>query len=365
MPQQQVTLRALFFWEGSGLQLGRANPYGALLADALRRYGVELAEGDYGFGRSWLERSRAAYDVLHLNWLDRFYARFDEPRDLERAVERYADFTDRLIYARRLGYRLVWTIHNLYPHERRYPHLDRLVNGLVAREADHVIAHCRYAAGKIEELYAPPRPVHVIPHGNYLPVFPNRVGRDAARDRLRLGANRFVYLFFGNARGYKGVTELVDTFLRVAAPDTVLLLVLRENARSPGLIPQLRSAAAGDPRIRIHSSRFFEVEEFQYFLNAADVVVLPFSAVLTSGSAIQALGFGKPLIVPRLGCLPELVAGGSGVLYDPDAADGLATALDEARSLDLDAAGAAAAARTRELDWDPIAARIAALYRGP
>ena len=74
----QVTTRGLFFWEGSGLALGRANPYAALLAAALRRYGVELAEGDYEFSsRSWLEESRTTYDVLHFNWLDRFYARFE------------------------------------------------------------------------------------------------------------------------------------------------------------------------------------------------------------------------------------------------------------------------------------------------
>ena len=80
-----TTTRGLFFWEGSGLQLGRANPYGALLAAALRRHGVELTEGNYEFGREWLEQSRAAYDVLHLNWLDRFYARFGEARDADAA----------------------------------------------------------------------------------------------------------------------------------------------------------------------------------------------------------------------------------------------------------------------------------------
>ena len=95
-----------------------------------------------------------------------------------------------------------------------------------------------------------------------------------------------------------------------------------------------------------------------------DVVVLPFTAVLTSGSAIQALGFGKPLIVPRLGCLPELASGGAGLLYDPDAEGALADALTAARSLDLEAARRVALQRTREFDWDPIAARIAALYRG-
>lgn len=364
MQQIRVTTRGLFFWEGSGLELGRANPYGALLAAALRRHGVELAEGDYDFRRSWLEESRAAYGVLHFNWLDRFYARFDEPRDPERALARYADFTANLIHARRLGYRVVWTVHNLFPHERRYPQLDRLMNALMAREAEHVIAHCRYAADRIEQWYDPPRPVQVIPHGNYLPVFPNRVSAGAARARLEIAGDRFVYLFFGNARGYKGIMDLVAAYRRAAAANSVLLLALREHARSPDLVPQLRAAAADDTRIRIRSSRYFAAEEFQYFLNAADVVVLPFAAVLTSGSAIQALGFGKPLIVPRLGCLPELIAGGCGLLYDPGVPGGLDRALRAARALDLRAAGGAARARSRELDWDPIAARVAALYRG-
>ena len=357
------TKRGLFFWEGSGLQLGRANPYAALLARALRRYGIELAEGDYDFGRTWLEESRPTCDVLHLNWLDRFYTRFEEPRDPDAASERFADFAENLIHARRLGYRLVWTVHNLFPHERRYPQLDRLVNALVAREADHVIAHCRYAAASIKERYDPPRPVAVIPHGNYVPIFPNTVSAAQARDRLRIGASKFVYLFFGNARGYKGVADLIAAFHRAATADNVLVLVLRENARSPGLVAELRDLAADDERIRIHASAYFPAEQFQYFLNAADVVVLPFTAVLTSGSAIQALGFGKPLIVPRLGCLPELVAGGAGLLYDPHADGGLADALTAARSLDLDAARRAALQRTRAFDWDPIAARIAALYR--
>ena len=302
--------------------------------------------------------------MLHLNWLDRFYARFGEPRDPDAAGERFASFTENVIFARRLGYRLIWTVHNLFPHERRYPHLDRLVNALLAREADHVIAHCRFAADRIEELYDPPRPVAVIPHGNYRAIFPDTVSREQARARLEIGGKPFVYLFFGNARSYKGVADLIAAYRQAATPDTVLLLVLRENARSPGLIPELNALAADDRRIRILSSSYFPAEEFQYFLNAADVVVLPFTAVLTSGSAIQALGFGKPLIVPRLGCLPELVAGGAGLLYDSAADGALAGALADARSLDLDAARRAALRRTREFDWDPIAARIAALYRG-
>ncbi|MBI2952376.1 glycosyltransferase, partial [bacterium] len=118
-----------------------------------------------------------------------------------------------------------------------------------------------------------------------------------------------------------------------------------------------------DGRIRIFTSSFFQNDEFQVYLNAADVVVLPFVDVLTSGSAITAMSFGKPVILPRLGCLPELADDTMGVLYSPEDATGLERALVEVRRRDLKAAGRAAFARARALDWDGIAARVAEVYR--
>ena len=42
--------------------------------------------------------------------------------------------------------------------------------------------------------------------------------------------------------------------------------------------------------------------------SAADLVVLPFSDIMHSGSAILALSFNKPVLVPARGSLPELQA---------------------------------------------------------
>ena len=94
------------------------------------------------------------------------------------------------------------------------------------------------------------------------------------------------------------------------------------------------------------------------------MAALPFSAILTSGSAITALGFGLPVVLPRLGCLPELVDGRCGLLYDPADPQGLEKALVEIRARDLEAMGQAAREKARELDWDKIAGQVAKLYRG-
>ena len=110
-------MRAFFFWEAraGGLTMShKCNPYGPLLARALEKWDITLELGDYAFERDWLETHRKDYDVLHLNWLHWFY----RCEDLEATVERYARFAENLTFARSLGYRIVWTVHNLKGHER-------------------------------------------------------------------------------------------------------------------------------------------------------------------------------------------------------------------------------------------------------
>ena len=92
-------------------------------------------------------------------------------------------------------------------------------------------------------------------------------------------------------------------------------------------------------------------------------MVLPFRDILTSGSMILAMSFAKAVVAPALGCLPDTLAAGGGILVRPRrpwrAGDG---AQGRAR-LDLEAMGARNLERARELDWGPIAAATEALYR--
>jgi glycosyltransferase involved in cell wall biosynthesis len=354
-------MNVLFFWEPvGGLTLKhRCNPYGPLLARALAKLDVHLELGEGEFALEWLEEKRRDFQVLHLNWLHYFY----RDRDLESTVARCARFAENLAQARRMGYRIVWTLHNRYPHERPFPQVDHLARLMVCRLAHAVMAHCQHAASLAPELFHWEGPVQVIPHGNFIDAFPNQVSRQQARQKLGLGPEAFVYLFFGNARNYKGIERLLEAFRTVAAADARLVLMMRQ-AFNPQYAQELKQMAGGDERIMAFTSDYFPNEEFQFFLNAADVTVLPFAEILTSGSAITSLSFGKPVILPRLGCLPELIDPGEGLLYDPQDPQGLEKAMGEIRGRDLGAMGKAAYDKARSLDWDAIAAQVAAMYRG-
>ncbi len=353
-------MKVFFFWEPvGGLTLKhRCNPYAGLLALAMEKRGIHLELGEYAFEREWLEKNRRDFEVLHLNWLHHFY----KADDLASAVKRYTRFAENLSLARSLGYRIIWTMHNLFPHERPFPELDRLANLTASQMAHAVIAHCEHAARLLREMYFRTDDLYVIPHGHFIDVFANEVSPQEARAQLRIPEQAFVYLFFGNARGYKGIERLIEAFRKVAAADALLVLMMR-NAFNPGYGQAIKAMAARDPRIRIFTSPYFAHEEFQIYLNASDVAVLPFSQVLTSGSAIAALSFAKPVILPSLGCLPELIDDTMGLLYDPQDARGLEDALVEIRNRDLSAAGQAAFERARHLDWGGIASRLAEIYR--
>ncbi len=353
-------MRAFFFWEAGagGLALqDKCNPYGPLLAHDLAKLDIHLQLGDYAFQRDWLEASRDDYSVLHLNWLHWFY----RCETLEESVSRLNTFADNLHYAKELGYRVVWTLHNRYPHERPFPDLDHLARLVVARLADGMIAHCHYGAGLARKLFFRNDDLHVIPHGHYIDIFPNVISRDEARRRLGLPEDAFVYLFFGNARVYKGIENLIDAYRECAGSDTRLAIMTR-RAYDGSHADRVIGMTEEDDRIHVFTHTFFPNEDFQIYLNAADVVVLPFTQVLTSGSAIAALSFGKPVIVPALGCLPELVDESMGILYDPRDAGALSHALLDIRRRDLDKAGRAAFEGAKSLDWHSIASRVAEVY---
>ena len=107
----------------------------------------------------------------------------------------------------------------------------------------------------------------------------------------------------------------------------LLLLMMKTNSRAPGLLNRVTAAAQDNAAIRVITSDFFAVDEFQYYLNAADVGVLPFKEVMTSGTAIQALGFGLPLVLPQHGSMNDLIDETMGVLYDSNHKGALAAAM--------------------------------------
>jgi hypothetical protein len=68
---------------------------------------------------------------------------------------------------------------------------------------------------------------------------------------------------------------------------------------------RLERGASSDARVSLFL-QFVPEESIQRYLRAADLVVLPFSEILNSGSALLALSFDRPILVPAKGAMAEL-----------------------------------------------------------
>jgi glycosyltransferase involved in cell wall biosynthesis len=325
-------------------------PYLRLLHRAVKERGVDVLE----LGSVAETARRVQVDVVHLHWLE-YLVSGGAVRSAARGL-RLARALRRL---RRSGTRIVWTVHNLHPHERRHPFVEELVARAAVRNADSLIVHSRYAAGKVAETYGAGHKVAVIPHGNFVGLYPP-AARSRAETRAELGipADAFTYLVFGQMRRYKRIPQAIRAFRSLRDPD--LRLLLAGAARDDVLRAEIEAAARGDPRVlqqfeHVPDERVVELHE------AADACVLPYRQVFSSGALLLALSLGLPAVAPAEGSAE--VAGPPALERVDD--DDLAGALLAVRGGDQAERRRAAHAAAARFAWGPIAERTLALYERP
>ncbi len=187
-----------------------ANPYQALLADALRRRGVDMVMEPTDWRIDLSRRKTRGVQVVHLHWLGPLFVGRKRWVALAKALR----FLWQLSRLRMAGVRIVWTVHNIFGHEREHAWLDRFVSRRVARLAHAIITHCDCAKEQAMRAYGlrDGRKFAVVPHAHYIGVYANTVPRDDARRKLQLPGDAPVFLFLGQIRPYKGVLEMIEAF---------------------------------------------------------------------------------------------------------------------------------------------------------
>jgi beta-1,4-mannosyltransferase len=350
-------VRVLFLPDYSG-----ANAYQRSLREALGELGVTVV-ADPTRSRRVLPileavRTHGRPDIIHLHWTEPYIAAGGRVSRLK-ALRTLAEL--RLL--RRAGVGLAWTAHDLFRHDRAEDPRERAFMRALAGLSDALITHCRSAQETVAEaLELPPRArraMRVIPHGHYRGAYPDTLTREEARRRLRLPDDVRVIAFVGWVRPYKGVTELVSAFRGL--PDPSARLVIAGRALDDAYAERVTSLAAPDARVHV-ALGFVPDEELQVYLRAADVVAAPFQEILTSGSVLLAMSFGRAVIAPRRGCVVETVDERGAILYEPEDPDGLPVALRRALDADLEAMGAHNAARLDEFSWARVAAATLDAY---
>ena len=163
-----------------------------------------------------------------------------------------------------------------------------------------------------------------IEHGHWIGYYPNVIDRTAARQALGVSEDDFLYLFLGACKPYKDLEKLVESFADM--PDTASLYIVGRfmNADYEAKIRGMIDNVGG--RITLITG-FVPDDELQTYFNACDITVLSYAEVLTSGSAMLSLSFGRPVIAPAIGFMRDVIPPECGHLYDNAEPDGLHKAM--------------------------------------
>jgi glycosyltransferase involved in cell wall biosynthesis len=261
-----------------------------------------------------------------------------------------------------LKIKIVWTVHNLKNHENKYVKAELFFSGILARLADGIIVHCNTSKKEIVELFRiNEQKIHVVEHGNYIGVYKERYTREQSRKIMNIAESQFVFLFIGLVRPYKGINELIESFKKIK--DSSVKLIIAGRIEDKELAELLKDKASDCPNI-LFELRYIDDDEMEIYMKAADVLVLPYRDIINSGSAVLGMSFGKAIISPRMGCLPEILHSKGGILYDPDLENGLIEAMRKvlASKNNISDMGKENLETAKKWGWQGVAASTANVY---
>jgi hypothetical protein len=287
-------------------------------------------------------------DLFHLHWPE--WLVFEGLAEHDRVATVLEDH----------GIPVVWTAHNLTPHDKRRAEHDPAYERW-AGAAAAVIHHSHWGEARFRARYpqADGARHEVIPHGHFGDMYRPLVEgctRAEIEAELGLAPCRVRIGLVGAPRVEKRVLAFLEG---VTASERDDLQVVCWSLR-----PEEVASVPHDPRIAV-AEVYDEVDTATYArrLAVCDLLALPFDPdgeMLATGTAADAIGLGLGALVSTWGYLTETL-GDAGIAcgHEPEP---IAAALDALTAERVADARAAAAACRPAHDWAPLADRTLDLF---
>jgi len=246
------------------------------------------------------------------------------------------DRTLLMLYYKALGKRIVFTVHNVNAGVRdgNDSWLNRLTLRIQYHLADRLFVHTDKMKQELGKEFAVPASyVSEIPFGINNSVPTTDLTPSEARQRLGIGPNEKVMLFFGNIAPYKGLEYLVQAFQKLVAEESGFRLVIAGWPKDcDAYWAPLHSSIQDGIRKGeiILKLEYIPDEETEIYFKASDALVLPYTHIYQSGVLFLGHSFGLPVLASDVGSLKDdIVPGETGFIFRPSDAEDLLRCLRE------------------------------------
>jgi len=299
------------------------------------------------------------YRILHIHWVFQFSLPWAQGKRWSMKLMEWW-FGMYLRFARSLGFGIVWTAHDLMPHEPVFDD-DARARDLLLSKASVVIALSESTARQLRELGA--RDVRVIPMGSYAGPYAITHTTEEARASFGFSDDDVVVALLGRIEAYKGVDLLLRAAAQLPASSRIKLLIAGTCVDTSYRDELQRLAGEASRSVVLHL-QWVPNDDLARYLQATDFAVFPFREISNSGSIMLAHSFGRPVIMPNLQVLDD-IPDATAIRFEPGV-DALVAVLEEVEQLPKTTyreMSAAALAWSNKTDWASIAQETIESYR--
>lgn len=323
----------------------RMNPYQRILAEHLRRAGVDCVESEtIPSLRTILRGPHPA--VIHFQFLNRLFS----------PAQGWPTLL-KLFLLKRAGIRLFSTLH-----EVPIPRVWRILYGAALRMHDGLFAFSRFSIDCTVALFPflPRDRFRMIPHGDFGRFYGGPADPAEARRRLGLPREDFIFLSFGTSAQWKNRLPLVETFSRAAGKRSKLLIA---GYHPPAQTERIQRVAGRNGSVILRPDPVADEQVADLFA-AADAVLFNYKPCYCSGALNLALDFGKVCVAPGHSYFAENLDPAQGhILYDSSRAGSLAGAIREVSEKQGEIRRRGVITKENG-GWKTAARILAACYRG-
>jgi beta-1,4-mannosyltransferase len=289
------------------------NPYQQLLYSSIsEKYAFKKGSVDQLI-QLRLENSAPIY---HIQWEDSVFARC---KTVSEAFKARKIYIEKLRHYIQLGGKVVWTIHNIKPHEWRYVKNFFSLRKDLVDLSHQIIVHNSYAILELQKQtnITDLSKISVIPHPSYFNIYESLEETCLSIDQQPLKPRTL--LFFGLIKAYKGIPTLLRAFSKEYTHKHQLKLhVCGRPVRAEPVVAELLQTSHDRQEITCRLEAIPTDEVAKLFRQHAGLVI-PYHKVLTSGVAHLALSLGTPTVAPKTPQMQELFPSSShNLLYNPN-----------------------------------------------
>lgn len=340
------------------------NPFVKILNGYLSERGWHEAKQSIWASLTKIYRFRKRIDVIHFHWPEAFWRSTSAVTYTVKAIR----FIFITAFMRQCGYKIVFSLHNLYPHygKGNMHFLEYFMRVYMLKMSNLLVGHSINALDDFEKFYRLPigHKYVLALHGcyeNYLSEQP-KIKRDSRLESFK--ANGRIKLFLRYSQNdYKGVRFFLDHYCEAAARSELTLIIGG------------RPSAAEIQKLEESNVHYLVIDESAHeipgflsektlveCLTACDFVVLPYQEITCSGMFFLALTFLRPVLAPDLNFFKLHTDEQTAVLFETGNGDAIRETLVTLSDRSKRISRQALAERRGKYSWKQSAADIAMAY---